>query len=48
MDAYLSLMELWGYEFMVSLDALIDSCRMLFSDMVYHWWMIMLFMVNLT
>jgi hypothetical protein len=25
---------------MVSLDALIDSCEMLFGAMVYHWWMI--------
>jgi hypothetical protein len=26
-----------GYEFMVSLDALIDKCEILFSAMVYHW-----------
>jgi hypothetical protein len=25
---------------MVSLDALIDSCGMLFGAMVYHWWVI--------
>jgi hypothetical protein len=31
----------------VSLDALIDGCEMLFGAMVYHWWMIMLFMVSL-
>jgi hypothetical protein len=45
MVAYILLMELWGYYFMVSLNASIDRCEMLYSAMVYHWWM--LFTVSL-
>jgi hypothetical protein len=33
MVEYLWLMDLWGYEFMISL-ALIDRCEMLFGAMV--------------
>jgi hypothetical protein len=33
--------------FMVSFDALVDGCKMLFGAVVYHWWM-MLFVVSLT
>jgi hypothetical protein len=34
MVAYFSLMEICSYEFMLSLDVLMDSCEMIFGAMV--------------